>query len=42
VTLAHIGHHAEALVFVPAFLAVGWALFRSRLRDRTYLQEERR
>ncbi len=35
--VAHIGHNAEALVFLPAFLAVGWALARSWRRGHTPL-----
>jgi hypothetical protein len=32
VVFAHIGHVVEPLLFLPAFLAVGWALVSSRRR----------
>jgi hypothetical protein len=30
---AHIGHVVEPLLFLPAFLAVGWSLVASRRRS---------
>jgi hypothetical protein len=32
VVFAHIGHVVEPLMFLPAFIAVGWSIASSRRR----------
>ena len=38
-TFAHIGAFLEPLLFAPALLAVGWAIFSSRRQSKENLND---